>query len=138
MRIGNPEFDLPFYFLRCVILLQMVILAGCLSVHKHSGGQDFVMTQEEFGKYVEQVFRYHNQVMSDLINAADKRVELDQADASELDSAEAKMIETCGPLNDVVSESLTGQSVGLVTQMGLSKTVPECEEASHIVEDLIP
>ncbi len=103
-----------------------------------AGGKKLTMTQEEFAKYAERVFRYHNQVMNELIEAAEERREQDPSGARKLSAAEAKMIETCQPLNETVSESLSGKSVGLQTEMTLADTVPACEEASHIVDDLIP
>jgi hypothetical protein len=107
-------------------------------VKPRDSAQNLVMNQEEFGKYVEQVFRYHNQVMNELIEAAESRNELEPEDAKQLSAAEANMIELCHPLNDVVAGHLTGESIGLATEIGLANTVPACEEASHLVEDLIP
>jgi hypothetical protein len=113
-------------------------LAGCTITTHKPGGKKMVMSQEEFADYVEHVFRYHNQVMNSLIESADERGEQDSAEARELSAAEAKMIEICQPLNEVVSESLSGKSVGLQTEMELADTVPACEEASQVVEELIP
>jgi hypothetical protein len=95
------------------------------------------MTHEEFAKYAERVFRYHNQVMNELIEAVEHHNEGDAIEAKELSSAEAKMIEICQPLNETVSESLSGKSVGLQTELKLADTVPACEEASRIVDHLI-
>jgi hypothetical protein len=126
-------------FRRLALLAMALALPSCLVVKGHeSGGKDMVMSQEEFGKYVEQVFRYHNQVMNELIESAEARGEMDPGEARELTEAEERMISLCHPLNDVVAASLSGESLGLSTQMDLSNTVPACEEASHHVEDLIP
>jgi hypothetical protein len=120
----------------CVAALS---LAGCQTITTHTAnGEKLVMTQEEFAKYVEHVFRYHNQVMNELIEAAEDRSEQDPEEAKELSAAEAKMIEICHPLNETVAEALSGQSVGLKTEMELPDAVPACEEASHIVDELIP
>lgn len=97
-----------------------------------------VLTQEEFAEYVEHVFRYHNQVMNSLIESSEERSRQDAAEAQELSAAEAKMIKICEPLNEVVSEALSGKAVGLQTEMELPEAVPACEEASHAVEELLP
>jgi hypothetical protein len=113
-------------------------LTGCIVTTQNPGHLRTVMTQEEFAAYVERVFRYHNQVMNSLIEAAEARSEQDSDEARELSAAETRMIRTCQPLNDVVSESLSGKSLGLQTELELADTVPACEEASQAVEDLIP
>lgn len=112
-------------------------LAACTLVTKRSG-ETVVMSPDEFGKYVEDVFRYHNQVMNELIEAAEDRDEQDTDEARALSAAEARMIESCRPLNDVISEALSGNRVGLGTEMNLVDTVPACEEATHTVDELIP
>jgi hypothetical protein len=112
---------------------------GCSTITTHTAsGKKLVMSQEEFSKYVEHVFRYHNQVMNELMESAEDKDEMDSAEMRALSAAEAKMVEFCQPLNEVVSESLSGQSVGLQTQMKLVDTVPACEEASRIVDELMP
>ncbi len=114
-------------------------LAGCGTITTHTaGGKQLVMNQEEFAKYVERVFRYHNQIMNDLIESAQDSEELAPAEAKKLSAAEAKMVEVCHPLNEVVSESLSGKDVGLQTEMELVDTVPACEEATRAVDDLMP
>lgn len=124
----------PFIAAICAMALA---LPACTLVTTRKGGT-VMMSGDEFAKYVEDVFRYHNQVMNDLIEASDDRDEQDTEAAKALSAAEAKMIETCQPLNDVVAESLSGKSLGLSEEMGLADTVPACEEASHRVDELIP
>jgi hypothetical protein len=121
------------------ILAAALSLVGCSTITtRMASGKKLVMSQEEFAKYVEHVFRYHNQVMNELMESAEDADEMDSAETRALSAAEAKMVEICQPLNEVVSESLSGQSVGLQTQMELVDTVPACEEASRIVDDLMP
>lgn len=129
----------PATLRRLALFALALVLAGCMTITTHTaGGKKMVMTQEEFADYVEHVFRYHNQVMNSLIESAEERGEQDTAEARELSAAEAKMIEICEPLNEVASEALSGKSVGLQTEMELPEAVPACEEASHVVEELIP
>ena len=117
----------------------MVQLTACSGIHTHkASGEEIVMTQEEFSQYVEHVFRYHNQVMAELMEAAVDRPELESNEASELNAAEKKMLSACEPLNEVVSESLSGETVGINLKLDLVDAAPDCENASKKVEDLIP
>ena len=110
-----------------------VFLAGCLGIAVRSpNDQHLFMSREEFAQYAERVFRYHNQVMNELIETTGQRRE-----GSQLSTAEAKMIESCQPLNEAVSESLSGKSADFKTELKLADTVSACEEASRIVDNLI-
>lgn len=122
---------------RLLLFPLLLALSACFIVKPH-GSDELVMSREEFGKYVERVFRYHNQVMNELIESEADRGELDHDEDAELSAAEARMIELCRPLNEAVAAELTGESVGLVTELGLVESVPACENASHEVEDLMP
>ncbi|WP_125468942.1 hypothetical protein [Methylomagnum ishizawai] len=110
-------------------------LGGCATVATHgANGKPMTLSQEEFARYVERVFRHHNQVMNALIEAEDA----EDAEDGALAAAEARMTEACDPLNEVVSESLSGASADLQTQMALIDAVPACEAATRIVEGLLP
>ncbi len=95
------------------------------------------MTQEEFAKYVEHVFRYHNQVMAELIESASDRTEQSSRTFKELTFAEKHMVTVCEPLNEVVTETLSGQNIGLQLKMKLVEAAPACESATQIVDKLI-
>ena len=115
-----------------------LLLGGCATITTHGpSGEEIVMTQEEFGQYVEHVFRYHNQVMSELMEAAEDTAER-PAHQQALKRAEQTMIHACEPLNEVVSETLSGESVGLGLKASLIDAAPACESASRAVEELIP
>lgn len=124
-------------FLLAASCAAVLSLMACTMVTTRKSGT-VMMSGEEFEKYVENVFRYHNQVMNDLIEASDDRSDQDTEEAKALSAAEARMIETCQPLNEVVSEALSGKSLGLSDEMGLADAVPACEEASQVVDELIP
>lgn len=110
-------------------------LDGCAAIATHGvNGEPMTLSQEEFARYVERVFRHHNQVMNALIEAGDTE---DTGDGA-LPAAEARMTEACAPLNEVVSESLSGASADLQTQMALIDAVPACEAATRTVEGLLP
>lgn len=95
------------------------------------------MTQEEFSKYVEHVFRYHNQVMAELIESASDQTERSSKNYKDLTFAEKNMVTVCEPLNEVVTETLSGQSIGLHLKMKLVEAAPACESATQAVDKLI-
>lgn len=135
---SKEKLIVALFRLICLGMMALSLL-GCISITTHSAdGKTLVMSQDEFAKYVEHVFRYHNQVMNDLIEAAEDRGEQDSDEAKALTAAEAKMVAICQPLNEVVAESLSGKSVGLKVEMELAEAVPKCEAASHVVDDLMP
>ena len=95
------------------------------------------MTQEEFSKYVEHVFRYHNQIMAELIENAPDQTERNSRNYRDLTSAEKNMVTVCEPLNEVVTETLSGKNIGLQLKMKLVEAVPACESATQVVDKLI-
>ena len=119
--------------------LSLALISGCMSITTHKkNGEEVVMSQKEFELYVEKVFRYHNQVMNELLESSEDVMEQHPMDAKKLKAAEKKMIESCHPLNEVVSESLAGGSASIQVKMELATTVPACEEATESVDQLMP
>lgn len=94
------------------------------------------MTEEQFAAYVEHVFRYHNRVMSDLIDATGDESELDD-NGDRLADAEERMNEACEPLNEVVSAAAVSQGASFWTKRKLPEAVPDCEDATHHLEFLL-
>jgi len=116
-----------------------LLLSGCTSVTTHKPtGEEVTMSQEEFARYAEHVFRHHNQVMTELIESSLERAEQDPGEAKKLSKAESAMINVCEPLNEMVSETMSGESAGLKLKLKLADTVPACEKASQEVEELMP
>jgi len=73
------------------LLLLLAYLAACTTVTtRKSTGEEVTMTQEEFAKYVEHVFRYHNQVMAELIESASDQTEHSSRTLKALTFAENK------------------------------------------------
>jgi hypothetical protein len=121
------------------LIAAATLLAGCTTVTTHKpSGEEVVMSQDEFAHYAEHVFRHHNKVMTELIESSLERAEQDPIEAHRLSKAESKMVNVCEPLNEMVSETMSGGSTGLKLKMKLVDAVPACEEASQAVEELIP
>jgi 23S rRNA pseudoU1915 N3-methylase RlmH len=109
---------------------------ACSLITVHTpGGDTRMMSRHEFAEYVERVFRYHNQIVSELIelSATD-----DSEESAELAKEEAHMLEACASLNEVVSQSMAGLDTNFRAKMQLVDAVPECEAATRRVEDLLP
>ena len=126
--------------LRCLAIASLTaLLLACSSITTHkTTGEEVSMTQEEFEKYVEKVFRYHNQVMNDLIETATDRASQTVEESRKLDAAEARMVTMCRILNEIVAESMSGENPGFKLKLDLIDSVPACEAASKTVDDLIP
>lgn len=127
---------------RILAVLCGLPLLGCSLITVHTpGGDTRRMNQREFSEYVEQVFRYHNQIVNeiiDLTNSSGDTDELDEEESAELAKEEARMIQVCASLNEIVSESMTGQDTDFRAKLRLIDAVPECEAATRRVEDLLP
>lgn len=120
------------------LLLFLALLAACTTVTtRKSTGEEITMTQEEFAKYVEHVFRYHNQVMAELIESASDQTDRSNKTYKDLTFAEKNMVTVCEPLNEVVTETLSGKNIGFQLKMKLVEAAPACESATQIVDKLI-
>jgi len=116
----------------------LALLSSCSTVTtRKSTGEEITMTQEEFAKYVEHVFRYHNQIMAELIENASDQTERASRTYKDLTAAEKNMVTLCEPLNEVVTETLSGQNIGLQLKMKLVEAAPACESATQAVDKLI-
>jgi len=114
-------------------------LTACSLITVHTpGGDTRTMSQREFAEYVEHVFRYHNQIVDELIEASGTSDDNEDETSSELEKEEAHMLQACASLNEVVSESMSGHDTALQAKMSLVDAVPECEAATRKVEDLLP
>ena len=118
----------------------LLLLAACTTVRtKTPEGEAVTMTEAEFAAYVEHVFRHHNRVYNELIN--DLTMIEDNEGAipdTELVNAEAKMLNACLSVNEIVSAMSEGRNPGMKSKMQLVHAVPDCEIATRKVEKLIP
>ena len=75
--------------------------------------------------------------MSELIEFASDLRDHPGRDYQALAKAEKRMITECEPLNEVVTETLAGQSIGLKLKLQLAEAVPNCRAATERVDKLI-
>ncbi len=95
-------------------------------------------SKEDFERYVEAVFRYHNRVENDLITATAFMDETKLDPNSPLVRAEETAAARCKPLNDIVSATIEGRELGFFLKLQLPEAVPACEKASQRLEALLP
>ena len=95
---------------RCLAPVIIASVIGCASVQvRYPNGSTEYKTKDDFAVYVEEVFRYHNGVVDDLITAAAFMDEGSLDEDSPLVRAEETMSDTCWPLNDAVSATIEGR-----------------------------
>ena len=123
---------------RCLAPIIIASVIGCTSVQvRYPDGAMEYKTKDEFAVYVEEVFRYHNGVVNDLITATAFMDEGALDGDSPLVRAEETMADTCWPLNDAVSATIEGRELGGFRKMKLLEAVPACEQASQRVAELL-
>jgi hypothetical protein len=117
----------------------LVILTACSQVQvRYPDGRTEYQSREEFAAYVEQVFRYQNRVLNDLI-VYSSLVESDEFFSDpELLLAERTMARECRALIDAVAARLEGGEPGFFQKLSLPASVPACEQASRRLELLLP
>jgi hypothetical protein len=103
---------------------------------RYPQGTTEYLSRAEFEVYVEAVFRYHNQVLNDLI-VATSFVDEDELDNPQLEEAEIRMQAACQPLNAIVSATMEGREIGFFTKLQLPESAPACEARSRHVAALL-
>ena len=93
-------------------------------------------TDTDFRHHVEEVFRFQNQVASDLITRFELSDDPEMQPSDELLAAEDRMQESCRYLNKVVTMSIDGKEPDLSLKINLMKTLDSCDVAAHNVASL--
>ncbi len=124
--------------IRHLATIIIATVVGCTSVQvRYPDGSTEYKTKNEFALYVEEVFRYHNGVVNNLIIVTAFMDEGKLDEYSPLVRAEEAMADVCWPLNDAVSATIEGRELGFFRQIRLLEAVPACEQASHHVAELL-
>jgi hypothetical protein len=108
-------------------------LAGC-SIPFGGYGENG-QTKEEFARYVESVFKFQNQMTSQvmmLLEAGD-----DLSNYEEILLAEQHMQEICKPLNEYAARENDGLSIGLLLRRRVEKSAVACNKAAHQVDSYL-
>lgn len=113
---------------RLLPVVLAVAATGCASVtvsRPDRNAQDYSI--DEFRAYVEQVFRYQNRVVDELIvYYADLPAE-DPAPDPDLVAAEEASVAACQPLNEVITSYIHGDDPALGLKRALVATIGTCE-----------
>lgn len=120
------------------VLAPSILATGCSSVQlRYPDGTIKYLDKTAFAAYIEQIFRYQNRVIDDLI-VADSLLE---DTAAELDPrlvrAEEGMEEACQPLIDVVNARIEGRELGFFEKLQLPTMAPACEAATRKLEGML-
>lgn len=91
-------------------------------------------SREEFEHYVEEVFRFQNNITSDVMML----LETGGAGNSDLLlQSEQHMHQICEPLNEYVSRDIDGLSTGFFLRRQVLKSTMDCDHAAHEVKALL-
>ena len=125
--------------LRVGFLGVIVFIASCGMVQvRYPDGTTEYQSVDEFAAYVEEVFRYHNRVVNDLIVATSLMGEEELDEEAPLVQAEEKMAAVCQPLNQAVSAIIEGRELGFFHKLQIPEAAPACAAASKQLEALLP
>lgn len=114
------------------------MLSACATVSATVPGDKAVATgREDFRGHVESVFRFQNQVASDLITRYELMADPTIQPSVELLAAEDRMQESCRYLNEVVAISIDGKEPDLGLKLNLMKTIDDCDADAHKLASLL-
>ena len=112
-----------------VLLAQTGCTANLLSIYGDKG-----LTKDEFSKYVEDVFRFQNQLTCEVM-LLDK--DEWRKDYNALLQAEQIMHQACQSLNEYADKEGTGERISLLLQRQVNKSVVTCEQAAQNLDALL-
>jgi hypothetical protein len=111
----------------------MLMLSGCTTPFWGGYGAKG-QSQEEFTRYVEDVFRLQNNMTSEIMALQETD---DVKNQYALLKAEQHMQEICAPLNEYASRDIDGLSIGLFLRRRVEKSAIDCEQAAQQVKSLL-
>lgn len=113
--------------------MAVALLSGC-ALSNGGGIGNTGMNKEVFAHYVEGVFRFQNQMASEVMMLM---AEDEGGDHGDIMKSEQHMQDACRPLNEFVARDIDGLSKSLLLQRKVVKTAMECDSAAHEVEMLL-
>lgn len=117
----------------------IMFVASCGMVQvRYLGGTTEYQSVEEFSAYVEEVSRYHNRVVDDLIVATSLMGEEELDEEASLVQAEEKVVAVCQPFNQAVSATIDGRELGFFHKLQMPEAVSACAATSKELEALLP
>ncbi len=117
-------------------LALLLTLGGCATVETLDGRR-LRVTSDEFRDYAQEVFRRHNRVISDLLNALDVLERDEPALHARLLAAEAAMLKACAALNERALAARDQDDGASRARLAVARSVPGCDERTRAVEKLL-
>jgi len=108
-----------------------LIMMLCIHVSACAGGLT-ANTRER----AQSVFRYHNQLVSQLILHYSEP-SLTDSQLAELEQAEVLMIKACKPLNQVAANVRDGHKAGVKQRLNVPRALSRCKKQTNAVEQLL-
>ena len=115
----------PLPITLCLTALLGATLSGCVTA-----------LSADLRQRGEEVFRHHNQLVSELI-LFNADVELSDSELDSLELSEAKMIEACKPLNQLAAIVRDGGKTSLSKRASVPKAISRCEQQTQEMEHLL-
>ncbi|MGR9044345.1 MAG: hypothetical protein ACU83N_03555 [Gammaproteobacteria bacterium] len=109
----------------------MALLSGCTLPFVGGYGEND-LTKEEFVSYAESVFKFQNQMTSQVMMLLETEEDLNDID--EILQAEQQMHRICEPLNEYAVRERDDLSVSLFLRRRVEKSVAACDKAARRVE----
>ena len=111
----------------------LLLLGGCATI-KTPSGDVLLRGGPEFRDYAADVFRRQNATLISLFDVIEYAGD---ADVTELDSAEQRMIESCAALNSAASARRDGKNLDVSTLKRVADSIVACDIATLEAEQLI-
>lgn len=119
--------------------LTLATLTACSSVQVHyPDGTTVYKSKEEFERYVEEVFRFHNSVVNDLIIAISLVEDGEIKVVDDWERAEEVMTDACRPLIEAVTAKMEKHEIGFFHKLKLLSAVSACEVESRKFKAMLP
>ncbi|RUM53495.1 MAG: hypothetical protein DSY87_03660 [Methylococcus sp.] len=118
------------------LVLLLATLSGCTSITTtRSDGRQITRSIDQFKGYIESVFRRQNQATLNTGQLLDE--DISESTALELESAEHRMLDACGALNQVARKKMNRNKPGILLELKVRNTIGECDHATEQLEQLI-
>jgi hypothetical protein len=91
-------------------------------------------SREEFEHYVEEVFRFQNEMTTKVVMLLETE---EKKDMEQILQSEQRMHQVCEPLNVYVSRDMDGLSKSLSLRRQVMKSTTDCDHAAHELNTLL-
>ena len=129
LKMAAKYHNIWFFF-----LIAALNLSGC-SIPYVNGYGEKGQSKKDFEHYVESVFKFQNQLTSQVMMISASGEDLEDYD--ELLQAEQQMREACEPLNEYAVKEIDGSRIGFFLRRRVERSAYACEKSAFKVENLL-